>query len=259
MIKEIIFPQNNPVGYPFNIPALDAMKTLDLNHQSVIFVGDNGSGKSTLLKALADHVGAINVSHPKYNPFTPVKGLSDALKVATSARHSQSLFFSGEDFITYINYIKVMKETLKHDIDRLKEEYKDKNEYARSLLLGPFYKELSALNSAFEKALETQSHGEGFLSFFKARLHSKAVYFLDEPETPLSTINQYQLLVLLYDLTQAGAQVIIATHSPILMALPDAKIYEFDKDIHPINYDDIEQVSFLKHFLSDPKRFTHNL
>ncbi|MEC9484580.1 MAG: AAA family ATPase [Candidatus Izemoplasma sp.] len=259
MIKDVIFPKNKPLGYPFDIKAFNKVESLDLNHQSIIFVGDNGSGKSTLLKALAHHMKAINVSHPNQTFFTSVIPLSDQLHIATTARDHQSLFFSGEDFITYINYVKKMKVSLQSDIDTLSETYKDKNDYAKSLLLGPFKKELYALNSAFKKALETQSHGEGFLFFFKARFHDKAIYFLDEPETPLSPINQYQLLVLLYDLTQSGAQVIIATHSPILMALPNAKIYQFSEIIQKINYDDIEHVTFLRHFLNDPERFTHNL
>ncbi len=91
-------------------------------------------------------------------------------------------------------------------------------------------------------------------------MHQLGIYLLDEPETPLSATNQYQLLVLITDLVKNGSQVIIATHSPILMALKDAAIYNFSKDIiERIEYDDIESVVFTKHFLNNKNNFIDRL
>ncbi len=91
-------------------------------------------------------------------------------------------------------------------------------------------------------------------------MHQKGIYLLDEPETPLSALNQYQLVVLITDLVKAGSQVIIATHSPIIMALKDAKIYNFtEEEITEIKYEDIESVQFTKHFLNDKDNFIERL
>jgi len=91
-------------------------------------------------------------------------------------------------------------------------------------------------------------------------MHQVGIYLLDEPETPLSTINQYQLLVLITDLVKNGSQVIIATHSPILMALKDAKIYNFGEEkITEVDYNNIESVMFMKHFLNNKDNFLEKL
>ncbi len=91
-------------------------------------------------------------------------------------------------------------------------------------------------------------------------MHQKGIYLLDEPETPLSSINQYQLLVLITDLVKNVSQVIIATHSPILMTLKGAKIYCFDETkIQTINYKEIESVMFMKHFLNNKDNFLDKL
>jgi len=90
-------------------------------------------------------------------------------------------------------------------------------------------------------------------------MHQKGIYLLDEPETPLSAVNQYQLVVMITDLVKSGSQVIIATHSPIIMALKDAKIYNFTNTIKEIEYDDIESVNFMKYFLNNKENFINRL
>ena len=86
-------------------------------------------------------------------------------------------------------------------------------------------------------------------------MHQQGIYFLDEPETPLSSMHQYQLFVLLNDLAASGSQIIIATHSPILMALNHSTIYEFTDTIHEVNYEDVESVRFMKYFLNHSTLF----
>ena len=139
-------------------------------------------------------------------------------------------------------------------------EFKGKSDYTQMLALGPLKGQLFQLEDKYQGELGHRSHGEGFLTFFKARMHQKGIYLLDEPETPLSAINQYQLVVLITDLIKNGSQVIIATHSPILMAIKDAKIYNFTTDaIDEIKYDDIESVQFTKHFLNDKDNFINRI
>ena len=149
-----------------------------------------------------------------------------------------------------------MKDNLETDIKEMREEFKDKSKYVRDLALGTLRSQLKALKTKYDGELGRKSHGEGFLTFFRSRMHKKGIYLFDEPETPLSATNQYQLVVLLTDLVKNGSQVIIATHSPILMALKNAVIYNFnDEKIERINYDDIESVIFTKHFLNNRSNF----
>lgn len=96
------------------------------------------------------------------------------------------------------------------------------------------------------------------MALFQSRLSPNSLYILDEPETPLSPQNQLTLLTLIDEQIKQGSQFIIASHSPILMAHPKAAIYEISEDgMREIDYEDVENVSFMKHFMSDPKRFMH--
>ncbi len=262
LIKSVCFKDFDCVDYPFNIPAINSKLELDLSNKVTIFVGENGSGKSTLLQAIAYYNNSINVSRESLDSpyYGAIKKLAEKMKISYTYKTRKGFFFSGEEFITYINNLKKMKNELTVDLGEIKEEFKNKSEYVRNLALGPIRKELSALENTYQGDLRQKSHGEGFLTFFKTRMHQKGIYLLDEPETPLSPINQYQLLVLITDLVREGSQVIIATHSPILMAIKDAKIYYFDKEkIDEIEYDDIESVMFTKHFLNNKENFLDKL
>lgn len=262
MIKSLQFKPFPSSDYPFNISSLVQTKDLDLSSKIIIFVGDNGSGKSTLLKSIAYYNDSINVSSEDINSayYKEVRELSKHMKLTYEYKTKKGFFFSGEEFITYINNIKKMKQDLKEEIKRVEEEYKNKSIFAKNQARSAYAKELYALENASHGDLKTQSHGEGFLQFFKARMHQQGIYLLDEPETPLSAINQYQLVVLITDLVREGSQVIIATHSPIIMALKNAVIYEFKENgIKQVNYEDIEHVSFTKHFLNNKDNYIDRL
>lgn len=258
LIKSVKFSEFDSAKYPFNIEAIRNTKELNFNNDTTIFVGENGSGKSTLLKAIAYYNNSINVSKEKMDSvyYNSEKELSNKLKISYSVKTRNGFFFSGEEFITFINNLKEMKDNLETDIKEMREEFKDKSKYVRDLALGTLRSQLKALKTKYDGELGRKSHGEGFLTFFRSRMHKKGIYLFDEPETPLSATNQYQLVVLLTDLVKNGSQVIIATHSPILMALKNAVIYNFnDEKIERINYDDIESVIFTKHFLNNRSNF----
>lgn len=261
MIKKLIFKEFLDEEYPFSVESLKSVKELDLSHPVTIFVGDNGSGKSTLLKAIAHYNNSINVSAKDIDGsyYEDVKRLSQCIKLNYDYRTTAGFFFSGEEFITYINDLKRMKQELKEDLKRVEEEYKHRSVFAQNQARSAYMKELYGLETMYDGDLKERSHGEGFLTFFKARMHQKGIYLLDEPETPLSAVNQYQLVVLITDLIRSGSQVIIATHSPIIMALKDAKIYNFTNKIEEIEYDDIESVSFMKYFLNNKENFIDRL
>ena len=262
MIKEIRIKKTiNKDVYPLNIQAIQSIESLVLDKPATIFVGDNGSGKSTLLQAIAKQHGAINtsgksLSDPYYDALTP---LSDNIKLIYSVKNNHGFLFSSEHFITYIHKLQEEKADLEAYIKEVEENYKDKSDFARNQALSPAKKELYAIKHTYEGELQEKSHGEGFLSFFKARMHQKGIYFLDEPESPLSPFHQYQLLVLLSDLIQNGSQIIMATHSPILMALSGATIYEFSDSIKKVSHDDVESVKFMTYFLNHKETFLERI
>lgn len=257
MIKLIELSQLNQDTYPLNIPSLKSVKSLKIEHPIVIFTGDNGSGKSTLLKAIAKKHGAINTGYFPLDSayYDDIKPLSESIKLTYDVKNKKGFMFSGEEFITFIHKIQEEKKDLEAYIQEVELNYKDKSDFARNQALAPARKELHAIMHQYEGELQQKSHGEGFLSFFKSRLHQKGIYFLDEPETPLSPQHQFQLFVLISDLVASGSQVFIATHSPILMAFNQAIIYDFNQQLKQIEYDQIESVQFLKYFLNHPHLF----
>ncbi len=103
----------------------------------------------------------------------------------------------------------------------------------------------------------SQSHGQSLMAFFKSRLKIKGLYILDEPETALSPKSQLELLELLKEIGRSGqAQFIIATHSPILLACPGAKILTFDDaPVRQIDYEDTNHYRIYKEFMADPKKY----
>lgn len=102
------------------------------------------------------------------------------------------------------------------------------------------------------------SHGQSFLALFKSRLVPNSLYLLDEPETPLSPQNQLTLLHMINEQIRQGSQFIIASHSPVLTAYPEADIYKIEEEkVSKINYEEIENVAFMKYFMADPKRFMY--
>lgn len=257
MIKEVKLKKKHQESYPLNIPSIQSMSAMVFTSPITILVGENGSGKSTFLTALAKKHQAINTSmypldHHYYDQYQP---LVDLMTVTYDIKNKNGFMFSGEAFITFIHKIQEDKKELETYIKEVEINYKEKSDFARSQALAPAKKELHAINHQYQGELNNKSHGEGFLSFFKARMHQKGIYFLDEPETPLSPMHQYQLFVLLNDLAASGSQIIIATHSPILMALNHATIYEFSDEVREVSYDDIESVKFMKYFLNHPLLF----
>src|SRR5688572_3526107 len=108
--------------------------------------------------------------------------------------------------------------------------------------------------------LDASSHGQGFLHLFQSRFVPGGLYLLDEPEAPLSPQSQLALLVMIQDMVAHDAQFIIATHSPILLAFPNATIYSFDRlPLERVPYDELEHVVLTRDFLNAPERYLRAL
>jgi len=217
--------------YPFNVPTLQEPQTLTLDRPVVFFVGENGSGKSTLLEALCRKCGIHIWDKPKRhiahnNPYE--SRFSDYVEVTWANGQVPGSLFRAETFREFADFL---DDVALCDPGRL--------EYHGG------------------RILNVLSHGQGILSYLATRYRIPGLYFLDEPEAALSPTSQVKFLRLLQGLSAQGhAQFIIATHSPILLALPGAQIYHFVAPaIQEIAYTDTEHYRIYKQFLADPSAY----
>jgi predicted ATPase len=208
--------------FPYSIPAIKHLHTLELHPRVTFFVGENGTGKSTLLEAIAVAEGFNAEGGSRHAMFqtkeTHDKDLPRKLQLGRNKiPRSDSYFLRAESFYNLSSYIE----------------------------------EIGMSHAYGDKPLHQQSHGEAFLSLFVERLSGNGLYLLDEPEAALSPPRQLTFLAALHELVQRGGQFIIATHSPILLAYPQATILEFSAaGIAPVAYHDTEHYKVTKAFLT---------
>ncbi|MBP6824238.1 MAG: AAA family ATPase, partial [Acidobacteria bacterium] len=166
-------------------------------------------------------------------------------------------FLRAEDFFSFAKRLQTMQAELQEMADEFENEYTG---YALGLAKGAALGQRQALIERYGENLDANSHGESFLKLFQARFVPNGLYLLDEPEAPLSPQRQLALLSMMKEMVGEGAQFIIATHSPILMAYPEAQIFSFDS--HPVAetaYDEVEHVSLTRQFLNNPNSFLRYL
>jgi predicted ATPase len=250
-------------GFPFSIPVIQGWEPLEFSSRVTFFVGENGSGKSTVIEALAAAARMITAgAEPAGNDpeLRTVRLLADRMRLSWNKRTKKGFFLRAEDFIGWLRSQTRIRADLRAEIERVDEEYKDRSEYAKGLAKMPYAGQLRAMQDLYGDGLETRSHGEQFLDFFQARFVPGGLYLLDEPEVPLSPMRQLAFLSLLKRMLAEDAQFIIATHSPILMAFPEALILSFDHaPPQRVAYDDLEHVRVTRDFLNDPKAFLRHL
>lgn len=243
--------------YPFSTPLLQRLERLDFPAPVTILCGDNGCGKTTLVELVAA-VLRIHRIEPPHGRTEPAAGRTDAqqridraavcYRAALSRRPLHNFFFAAEDFTRYIGYVEAEKRFARDALLELPGKYG--SAYAESLAAQPYSGTLHDLESLYGAPLERQSHGQGFLEFFRSRLRPNGLYLMDEPEAALSYVNQLALIFLIQDAVRAGSQFLLATHSPILTAIPGAAIWEMeDGALHSRAYEELSLVSFLQHFL----------
>jgi len=226
-------------------------------------VGENGSGKSTFLEALALAAGSIVAGSEEATAdktLAHVRPLAECLKLTWQKRTRKGFFLRAEDFFGYVKKLNANRAELAEDERELERDFRGRSEYARGLALGPVRGEQRALTQRYGGDLDSRSHGESFFSFFRARFVPGGLYLLDEPEAPLSPLRQIALIKLIQELVPQDAQFIIATHSPILMALPGATLLNFDQQPpQPVAYQALEHVRLTRDFLNAPERFLRHL
>jgi predicted ATPase len=219
--------------YPFSLAAVRPLDRLEFHPAVTFFVGENGSGKSTLLEAVAVACGFNAEGGSKNFRFGTRESHSELhrfLRVSRGhPRPRDGYFFRAESFFNVAT-----------EIEKLDAEP------GAGPPIGPSYSEHS---------LHEQSHGESFLALVLNRFRGHGLYLLDEPEAALSPKRQLAVLTRIHDLVAEQSQFIIATHSPILMAYPEAFIYQFSAaGIERIAYEETEHYRITRNFLADPRR-----
>jgi predicted ATPase len=252
--------------FPFSLPVIRSLAgaQLEFPTEMTFLVGENGSGKSTLLEALACAAGSITVGSESASgdrTLAAVRRLARRLRLSWSRRKHTGFFMRSEDFFGFVKWNRDTREAFERELEAIDEEYKDRSEQARGLARMPFMRELADMRRRYGDDLDANSHGESYFALFKSRFVPDGLYLLDEPEAPLSPMRQLELLSMLKMMVEEqNAQFIIATHSPMLMAFPNATIYSFDAQaIRPIGYQDVEHVQIMKSFLEHPQRYLRHL
>ncbi|HEU5139526.1 MAG TPA: AAA family ATPase [Bacillales bacterium] len=244
-------------SFPFQLPLVQNFRQMNFHAPVTFFVGENGTGKSTLLESIASAADAITIGSEDPNPSGE---LANYMKLIWKVKFRKGFFLRADDFINYTKRLSVIRKDMQEELERVDSEYKDRSIMARNLARLPFKRSLAEMEELYQEGLETRSHGESFLQFFHSRLRPNGLYLLDEPETPLSPLKQLSLISMLKEMTAQNCQFIIATHSPILMAFPDAAILSFDEHpVHEMSYDELEHVKLTKSFLNNPEQFLKHL
>ncbi|WP_077339779.1 AAA family ATPase [Pseudocolwellia agarivorans] len=236
-LKEITLKRDkvdNFDDFPFCIPTIKALDSLEFHPDVTFLVGENGSGKSTLLEAIAVTLGLNPEGGNKNTNFSTEKThseLGNYLKTVRSYKKPKDYYFlRAESFYNVATYTENL------DVDPL---------------LGP------QIHGYGEKSLHELSHGESFMATFMNKLKGHGLYLMDEPEAALSPTKQMTAISVIHELVKNNSQLIIATHSPILLAYPRAKIYHFsDSGIHETTYEDTEHFEVTRDFLNRHEMMT---
>lgn len=212
--------------YPFNIPAVRELGTLEFHSDVTFFVGENGAGKSTILEAIALALGFGREGGTKsvqFHTSDDISSLYNVLRLSKSfSKPRDEYFLRAESFYNVATYMD----------------------------------EVGYLGGYGDKSLHARSHGEAFMTLLTHKFRGKGLYLLDEPEAALSPNRQLAALTAIHQLVNDESQFIIATHSPILLAYPNAKILLFDgTGITEVAYEDTEHYAVTRDFLNHyPRR-----
>jgi len=216
--------------YPYNIPAVQRLGTLRFHRDVTFFVGENGAGKSTLVEAIAMSMGfgpEGGTKNVQFSTADTVSGLHEHLLAVKSFKTPKDFYFlRAESFYNVASYME-----------------------------GTGY-----LGGYGGISLHERSHGEAFMATLTIKLRGGGFYIFDEPEAALSPTRQMAALVAIHQLVKKGSQFVIATHSPILLAYPGARILLLDQNgMNEIAYEETENYSVTRRFLNNHENMVREL
>ncbi len=250
-------------GFPLGLPFLTSMGEVPISRSVTLLAGPNGSGKSTLLEALAIECRLPTIgSEPAHRDpsLAPVRPLAAALRLTWERRTRHGFFLRAEDVFGFVLRLREQRVELQTELAAAEERLKDASAYARRLGLGPLRSSIGALEARYGIHPDARSHGETFLHLFRERLTPGGLYLLDEPEAALSPESQLALVALMSDAVAAGSQFVIATHSPLLLALPGATLLDFDGgSVTPSTWEALASVQLWRAVLAAPERYLRHL
>ena len=224
--------------WPYTVPCVADLVDdgLTFSQSVTFFVGENGSGKSTLIEAIAEAYGLDargGRAGRKYTNDRPKTPLGERLRLDLTADGARML--SGG-------------------------RRKRKGYFLRAETAFGFMEAVSGMFGYWEEDTTVMSHGEGFLTVFANMFKEPGLYVMDEPEAALSFTSCLRLVKLMHDLGESGAQVVCATHSPLLAATPDADIVEIgDHGIRRTKWDELEVVDHWRRYLDNPDSYLRHL
>lgn len=249
--------------FPFTVPAVRSLATLQFPSPVTFFVGENGSGKSTLLEGIAaaarlPAVGSAAVQHDA--TLANARALALRLRLTWTKRSRRGFFLRAEDFFGFTKQLAKDRADLKHELAALPAKYEGRSEKALQLATLPLAGSLAGMERRYGTDLDANSHGQSFLKLFQSRFVPGGLYLLDEPEAPLSPHSQMALLTIMHEMVAQEAQFIVVTHSPIVLAYPGATIYTFDATpVDSIAYEETDHVSVTQAFLNNRERYLRQL
>lgn len=251
-------------GFPFSVPTIASLQRLELESPVAFFVGENGAGKSTLLESLAAAANAVTIGGQDVScddSLGAARALAKHLRLEWRHRTHRGFFLRAEDFFPFARRLQSLRRELIEQADGYAAELEARpRDEGLSRARGSVLGQIGALDARYGENLDANSHGESFLAVFQNRFVPGGLYLLDEPEAALSPLRQLAFLSMLKEMVAQDCQFILATHSPILMAYPDAQIFAFeDGKIGQTAYEDVEHVRLTRAFLSDPQAFLHRL
>ena len=210
---------------------LDGIELTAQPGRRIGLVGENGSGKSTIVEAIAAALGMNpegGSNHMRFATRQSHSPLHEALVLAKTGQRPRTRYFLRAE--SFYNVASAVEQNL------------------------------DAVLAHGQTSLHEQSHGESFLALVFNRFGPRGLYILDEPEAAMSPQGLLTLLRRLSELADDGSQFVIATHSPILLAFPGAKVVQLDEQgLHPIKWDESEHVRLTRSFLETPETYLHHL
>lgn len=252
-----------PRAFPFDVPAIAALSPLEFAPVT-LFVGENGTGKSTLLEALACGVAAVSIGAHDVehdDSLQAARQLAKSLRFEWRTKTQRGFFLRAEDAFGFAKRVNQNARELEELADSYQRDFQENPaEVGAQRAAGYVRGQRDQLAQRYGRDADARSHGEMFLNLFQERIVPNGLYLLDEPEAALSPHRQLALLSLMKAAVSDGAQFIVATHSPMLMAYPDARILSFDGGhVAPVVYDELENVKLWRAFLENPETFVRRL